>query len=81
MGMKLTNAHGLNSFLICGHYLSIASASNGYYLHVFAIVMALAKTRINGPINFQFMTWFIIENHFMLFSLDGFQVNGHDHGF
>ena len=79
MGMKLINAHGLNSLLFCGHFLPIT----GHYLHVFAIVMATEKEkiRINGPINFQFITWFIIKSHFMLFSLDGFHVNGHDHGF
>ena len=34
------------------------------------------KARIIGPINFQFITWFII---IIRFSLDGIQVNGHDH--
>ena len=77
--MKLINAHGLNSLLLCGHDLP----NYGHYLRVFAIGMAIEKekTRINGPINFQFITWFIIKSHFMLFSLDSFQVNGHDHSF
>ena len=67
MGIKLINAHGLNSLLFCGYDLP----NNGHYLSGFAIVMAIEKekkTRINGPINFQFITWFIIKSHFMLFS-------------
>ena len=68
MGMKLINARGLNSLLFYGHDLT----NNGHYLRVFAILIVIEKekkTRCNGPINFQFITWFIIKSHFMLFSL------------
>ena len=66
MGKKLINAHGLNFLLFCGHDLP----NNGHYLRVSAFYMAIEKekkTRFNGPINFQFITWFIIKSHFMLF--------------
>ena len=57
MGMKVINAHGLNSLVFFSHDLP----NNGHYLRVFAIVMATEKEkkRINGPINFQFINWFI----------------------
>ena len=41
MGIKLINAHGLNSLLFCGYDLP----NNGHYLSVFAIVMAIEKEK------------------------------------
>ena len=47
MGMKLINAHGLNSLLFCGHDLP----NNGHYVRVFAIfsmaITAIEKEKKN----------------------------------
>ena len=50
MGMKLINAHGLNSLLFCDHDLP----NDGHYLRVFAILMAIEKekTRLMAPLVF-----------------------------